>query len=228
MPYGRGRAKGGRPPLPGEMGNGELALRFQGPYRVLQALVQEGRASARELAVALRVTPVTVRLHLRRLRAEGLAEVVTRRTGRPGHPERVWAATPEGRVLVLPRRHVELSGLVWLAVKERWGSAGLTAVMDRAARRYVSRLALPLAPTLAERREQLLRSLAGLGVPAQWEGEGELTLLGTVYPADVARDLPEAFAFYRAMAEAILEVPCRLDTRVKPPAACALHLLLPR
>lgn len=200
---------------------------FRGQAKTLWVLVQKGMASARELATTMDITPVAVRLHLRNLMAKSLVEVVIKRAERPGHPEQIWAATPAGRVLVLPKRYTQLALALLHSVKGEWGDIGLAAVMDEAARRYVAQLDLPTVTTFAERQEQLLNTLAGLGVPARLEGKDKLALLGTICPADMRQRLPEAYIFYQAMAEAILGVPCKMSTRVKPPAACLIRFRSP-
>jgi len=191
-----------------------------GQGRVLEALVHLGVATAKELALELGITPMAVRHHLRGLVERALVTVAQVRHSRPGHPERVWAATSKGRSWVLPGRYALLARALLAAVTGCWGAAGLTMVLEKAVQDYVRELDLSKAGAFGEKLEALVGMFDGLGIAVRVKRLAdrayELALLGCAFP-EVMACFPEEYGFCRALAEAVLGVGVTLELGVDDP-----------
>ena len=97
--------------------------------RILQFIKKSGQVSVAELSRALALTPVTIRHHLKALRAEGLvAEPISRHKPGPGRPEMMYQTTSMADAS-MPRNYGELCRCLLQAVDSAQTSE-LTAVLS--------------------------------------------------------------------------------------------------
>jgi len=197
---------------------------------VLDGLVRLGVAGAGELAQELGITPAAVRQHLRTLLERGFAEVTWVRTGRPGPHERVWRATPKGQGRVRPQRFALLLGAFLRAAKARLGAEGLVGLLEGVARYLAREIKLEKGVPFTQKVAHLQQFLGELAVATRLRKEGDEYELGIVNPIlpDDFSHFPEAYTFYRTLAEEVLgvevELILQLDSRQGP---CVLRFRAP-
>lgn len=158
--------------------------------RVLQYLVKSRRASAREIARGLKMSPETVRHHLRVLAAEGRLEVEEeRQAGRRGRPDKVYS-------LPLAALGDNLAALSKALLEE----AGSGVSAEALARRLAGD-ALEAAQPIAKRLNFLVEKLNQMHYHSHWEAgaEGPRVLFGHCPYAAVVGEHPAL---------------CEMDTRL--------------
>ncbi len=97
--------------------------------RVLKAIQLRGRASIKDVAADLEVTPSAVRLHLTQLQASGAVHAERVREG-VGRPYYVYSVTPQAHNLFY-RDYGELTKLLLEEVSETQGPDALQGVLRR-------------------------------------------------------------------------------------------------
>lgn len=97
--------------------------------RVLKAIQLRGRASIKEVAADLEVTPSAVRSHLNQLKASGAIHAERVREG-VGRPHYVYSATPQAHNLFY-KDYGELARLLLEEVREIQGPEALQDVLSR-------------------------------------------------------------------------------------------------
>lgn len=207
----------------------------RGQGRVLEALVRQGVASAKELAAELKITPIAVRQHLRGLARRDLAVVARVRSGKPGHPEQLWIATPAGRAWVLPGRYASLTFSLLTAIGAVYGGEGLVRTIHLAAQHYLDSLEpkpLPRRAGFEQRVQALLLVLDGLYAFPQLEIDGRqhtIAVRNCVFQTEVAGRFPQVYEFYRGLAEALLGRPVELQepSAADPRGTCFLRFSRP-
>ncbi len=108
------------------------------------------------LVAALQLTAMAVRQHLYRLRAEGVVQ--SREQPRPlGRPALSWSLTPAADDY-FPNGHAELAVGLIDAVRETFGEAGMTALLEKRAAAQISDYSRCLAG--AAKLETRVRRLA--------------------------------------------------------------------
>ncbi len=131
-------------------------------WEILQLLKRRGRATVQELAKALDMTLMGVRLHLVVVERDGYVRRGTLRE-KPGRPAMVYSLTPKAEEL-FPKRYDLLAEKLLEAVQHDDGAANLKSVLDATAHG----LAEPFIPRLngggrAGRVEQVGRILEEIG-----------------------------------------------------------------
>lgn len=104
--------------------------------RVLKAIQLRGKASIRDVAGALGVTPSAVRPHLSQLQATGAIQTETVREG-VGRPYHLYSTTPEAHRL-FRQDYGDLTRLLISEVLQTQGSDALQAVLRRVADQLAS------------------------------------------------------------------------------------------
>ena len=161
----------------------------RGQGRVLAALARRGLSSARELAEELEITPIAVRQHLRGLARRDLVAVAHLEGGRPGHPERVWVATPAGCAWVAPEHPPRLLTALLETLRARSGDDETASLLEEAARRYVREAHVSRLRPLSRQLEGLREALLGLGIGLRWAKRGEPPEVGAEAEAEVGYTL---------------------------------------
>lgn len=104
--------------------------------RVLRSIQMRGRASIKDVAADLGVTPSAVRLHLMQLEAHGAVEAEKVREG-VGRPYYVYSVTPEAHSL-FHKGDGDLARLVLQEVEKSQGPDALQGVLERVGHRLVA------------------------------------------------------------------------------------------
>jgi len=125
-------------------------------HAILDILKWRGASEAAQLGEELGLTAMAVRQHLYRLRAEGV--VVSREEPRPlGRPALSWSLTDEADGY-FPNGHAELAVGLIDAVRETFGEAGMTALLEKRAEAQIADYRQSVAG--AAKLETCLRRLA--------------------------------------------------------------------
>ncbi len=134
--------------------------------RVLKSIQMRGRASIKDVAADLGVTPSAVRLHLMQLEARGAIEAEKVREG-VGRPYFVYSVTPEAHNL-FHKGDGDLARLVLQEVEQSQGPDALQDVLDRVGDRLVALYQNQVAgPELEPRIEAWASILERRGVVAE-------------------------------------------------------------
>lgn len=158
--------------------------------KVLTYLNKASTASAREIARSLKLSPATVRHHLRILVSDGRLELSTvRRQGGRGRPEKIYS---------LPRAALghNLAGLADALLLE----AGLNVRMEALAK-YLAAESNFAGQPLAKRLNLTVEKLNQMNYHAHWEAgsEGPRMIFGHCPYAAIVGRHPELCAMDRAM-----------------------------
>jgi len=136
-------------------------------WEILQLLKRRGRATVDELARALNMTLMGVRLHLVVLDRDGYVERSTVRQ-RPGRPALVYSLTPKAED-IFPKRYDILAEKLLDALRGGT-SVGSAGILEVVARSMAAPLAARLDGTVLEDRvDQVGRILDDIGAFACWE-----------------------------------------------------------
>jgi predicted ArsR family transcriptional regulator len=140
--------------------------------RIVKLLKTEGAMDAAGLAGRLRVTPMAVRQHLYALEREKLVGV-EERPAPIGRPAKYWTLTPEADRL-FPDAYAELSVALIDSVKEVFGAAGMTRLLDArlAKQRAAYKAAMTSSATLGKKLRQLVRLRTDEGYMADLKPDG--------------------------------------------------------
>lgn len=146
--------------------------------KVLFQLKMRGPQTAVQLARRLRVTPIAVRQHLRRLAGEGLVEARDVRQG-VGRPARVFATTAAaaGR---FPDTHAALTVELLESLRATLGEGAVDRLVAERTRRQLASYRARLGRGPLERRVQALAALRreeGYLAEVAHERDGSLLLL---------------------------------------------------
>lgn len=139
---------------------------------IVDILKRSGPQSAATLAKDLKLTPMAVRLQLYALEEERLVSSTPRPSGR-GRPTLIWSLT-EASSDLFPDSHQGLALEMIESIRDLFGEAGMTRVIDRHSdlqrARYAEQLAA--ARTLGDRVKRLaaLRTEEGYMAEAQRDG----------------------------------------------------------
>ncbi|GJL92764.1 helix-turn-helix transcriptional regulator [Hyphococcus sp.] len=144
---------------------------------VINLLKREGAMSASNLAAALGVTPMAVRLHLYALEEEGLVTAESRAKGR-GRPTIFWSLT-DAAARIFPDAHQGLAVEMIKSVEELFGVEGLAKLVKKHGdtQRVTYGEKLSGAKTVAERVKRLAEARTGEGYMAEAKKDGRDWLL---------------------------------------------------
>jgi DeoR family suf operon transcriptional repressor len=138
------------------------------PGRVLKAIQLRGKASIKDVAEDLGVTPSAVRLHLAQLEGSGAISASRVREG-VGRPYHVYSLTPQGHDL-FHRDYGELTTLLLEEVTRTQGTAALEGLLQRLSARLADLHRDQVrGKGLADRIEAWAELLDRRGVPVQIE-----------------------------------------------------------
>lgn len=129
-------------------------------WEILQLLKQRGRATVQELAKALDMTLMGVRLHLVVVERDGYVRRSTLRE-KPGRPAMLYSLTPKAEEL-FPKRY-DLLAEKLLEALERGAATGAGAVLDATARALAQPFRSRLCGDTPERVAQVSRILDEIG-----------------------------------------------------------------
>lgn len=134
--------------------------------RVLRSIQVRGRASIKDVAADLGVTPSAVRLHLMQLEARGAIEAEKVREG-VGRPYYVYSVTPKAHSL-FHKGDGDLARLVLQEVEQSQGPDALQGVLERVGHRLVALYQEQMAAAdLGQRIEAWVLILERRGVLAE-------------------------------------------------------------
>ncbi len=137
-------------------------------WEILQLLKRRGRATVDELARALNMTLMGVRLHLVVLDRDGYVQRSTVRH-KPGRPALVYALTPKAEDL-FPKRYDLLAEKILEAVGQQAAPADTRTILERAARSMAAPLLVGLPEDSLEQRVcRVGEILDEIGAFASWE-----------------------------------------------------------
>lgn len=166
--------------------------------KILTYFTKSGTASAREIARALKMSPATVRHHLRVLASDGRLELISAR----GHHQR---GRPQ-KIYSLPRSALghNLAGLSEALLAE----AGSAVRMDALARRLVGESSFGDQP-LAKRLNLTVEKLNQMNYHAHWEAgsEGPRVIFGHCPYAAIVGKHAELCAMDHAMLKELMKQP---------------------
>uniref|UniRef100_A0ACD5GS11 Iron-sulfur cluster biosynthesis transcriptional regulator SufR n=1 Tax=Desertifilum tharense IPPAS B-1220 TaxID=1781255 RepID=A0ACD5GS11_9CYAN len=141
---------------------------------ILQHLLQQGQATAQELAEVLRISPQAIRRHLKDLEEEELIEYQAIQGGHGGteplmgRPKHVYHLSRKGRHQ-FPDNHAQFAVSLLDTLQETVGSEQVSSILrkqwQRKAQEYRDRLA---SGTLQERVVKLVELRRAEGYMAQW------------------------------------------------------------
>lgn len=162
--------------------------------KVLAYLAKNRAASAREVSRSLRMSPATVRHHLRVLASDGRLEMASvRGRDRRGRPEKVYS---------LPRAMLgdNLSALSEALLSE----AGSTLKMEAVAKRLIGETNFASQP-IAKRLNSAVEKLNQMNYHARWEAgaEGPRMIFGNCPYAAIVAKHPELCKMDEAMLMAL-------------------------
>jgi predicted ArsR family transcriptional regulator len=146
--------------------------------RVLLQLKKKGPQSASQLAKGIRVTPVAVRQHLRKMSDEGLLSFEDDRS-RVGRPKRIWQLAPRAHA-AFPDAHTDLAIELIEAVESVFGVEGLEQLVANRSRAQLARyreVMPPVSAPLETRVATLTKLRRDEGFMAEWSKERDGTLL---------------------------------------------------
>ncbi len=136
-------------------------------WEILQLLKRRGRATVDELARALNMTLMGVRLHLVVLDRDGYVQRSTVRQ-KPGRPALVYSLTSKAED-IFPKKYDILAEKLLEALRNSTGSAS-TEILETVAHSMAAPLAARLDGTVLEDRvDQVGRILDDIGAFASWE-----------------------------------------------------------
>lgn len=137
-------------------------------WEILQLLKRRGRATVDELAKALNMTLMGVRLHLVVLDRDGYVQRSTVRQ-KPGRPALVYSLTPKAED-IFPKRYDLLAEKLLEAVVQESLPSAPRQVLEMAARSMAAPLAVGLnGAGLEQRVDRVGRILDEIGAFTSWE-----------------------------------------------------------
>lgn len=137
-------------------------------WEILQLLKRQGRATVDELARALNMTLMGVRLHLVVLDRDGYVQRSTARK-KPGRPALVYSLTPKAED-IFPKRYDLLAEKLLEALAQQPDSVAVNSILETAARSLAAPLTIALdRATLEQRVDRVGRLLDEIGAFASWE-----------------------------------------------------------
>lgn len=139
---------------------------------ILDLMKRQGLECAHEMAEALDLTPMAVRLHLYELEKEGLVSARDEPRGR-GRPVKIWSLT-EGAARVFPDAHQGLAVELIKSVEGLFGAEGLNKVVAAhgANQRAAYKKKLAGAKTLGDRLKRLAKARSDEGYMAEVARDG--------------------------------------------------------
>lgn len=184
--------------------------------QILVNLKQQGEATAGELALALGLTPVTIRHHLSLLEREGLVRPpeIRRKAGR-GRPEKVYCLTTAAQAQ-LPRNDPDLLTHLVAALSQSLDEDGLRSLLAEAGRHYAAAVGGGWPVSAPSRRALTYRFLEARGYLPRWEStEGEAQLhFGHCPYSPLAQAQPNLCAFDEALLARLLGRRIRITRRI--------------
>jgi predicted ArsR family transcriptional regulator len=208
--------------------------------RVARLLLENGSATAAELATGLEITPAAVRRHLDTLLAEGLVEAADRAphgpasaTRGPGRPAKVFSLTDEGRD-AFEQAYDDLAAQVLHFLREHHGEAAVEQFARARVSGVETRYAAALTGTAAEERlSALAGALSADGFaastrPAPGSATGEQICQHHCPVAHVAAEFPQLCEAETAMFGRLLGTHVqRLATIAHGDGICTTHVPAP-
>lgn len=140
---------------------------------ILDLMKRQGLECAHDMAAALGLTTMAVRLHLYELEKEGLISARDEARGR-GRPVKIWSLTEEA-ARVFPDAHQGLAVELIKSVEGLFGADGLNQVIAQhgANQRATYRKKLDGAKSLGERLKRLAKARADEGYMAEVKRVGD-------------------------------------------------------
>lgn len=172
------------------------------------ALLRAERATALELARALRLTGNAVRAHLAQLEQDGIVQAAERRPGRR-KPSVVYALAPVGQGLV-SRAYVPLLAHLLKVLESRRVAGETQRLMRAAGADWAAGLPRPDG-ALNARTAAAVDVMRGLGAAAEVKGSGRsLRIEGKACPLSaIVVDHPEACVAVESLMETLIDAPVR-------------------
>jgi predicted ArsR family transcriptional regulator len=137
-------------------------------WEILQLLKRQGRATVDELAKALNMTLMGVRLHLVVLDRDGYVQRSTVRK-KPGRPALVYSLTPKAED-IFPKRYDLLAEKLLESLAQQSTPSAVHRILEEAARGLAAPLVANVGDgSLEEKVGQVGRLLDEIGAFASWE-----------------------------------------------------------
>ncbi len=147
--------------------------------RILEILKRSGAQTVAQLAERLELTPMGVRQHLTRLKADGLVQDQPEAKQGLGRPARVWLLTEEG-ARRFPESYADLALELVDGVRAAFGSSGLDQLLDARLEGQVKSYRAVLrgkGPDLAKRVAALARQRSKEGYMAESRSQRDGSVL---------------------------------------------------
>lgn len=196
-------------------------------WEITQILKRKGQAKVDELAGALGVTPMAVRLHLVVLERDGLVEKTPVREG-AGRPALVYRLTEQAEE-VFPKSYDALAELLIDAVKSRLGPDTARDVWSEVVQNLVDKYQTRISGlSLDEKLNALTSILSENGADATWEktDSGYLLHESNCLYYRVAKRHPEVCSLDGDLLEGLLNVKVeRLGCMVGGAHRCTYRIL---
>jgi predicted ArsR family transcriptional regulator len=191
-------------------------------------LLRHDMRTVSDLAKATNLTDNAVRAHLATLESDALV----RRSGEQRgfrKPHYSYELTPAAEEL-FPKSYGPLLNRILTALKQRFGSQQVTAVLRNVGRAVATSRNVPANEPFNERLERVVKVFAEFGGRARIErSDGTVLIRGTTCPlAAITGDHTEVCQMVQTIIAGIAGVPVRQKCKRQPVPKCCFELTLPR
>jgi predicted ArsR family transcriptional regulator len=178
--------------------------------RVLQTLLMQERCTINDLAKAVDINPVSVRHHIAKLEAEGLATSAEERHG-VGRPRRAYYLTEKGREL-FPTRYLRLTIRLLEQLKETMPQPMVSQLFTQMAQELAAEHQTELEGLSIEERLDLVKDLlTSEGFMVEWEQKGDVYQIreSNCPYYHIGQDHPEICSVDETLISTLLNIPAQ-------------------